>query len=173
MGVTMRKNKGTLNARSIVLTAILSALSIILGYFSIPVGVMKILPFQHMINGIAGIVVGPVYAAIAATITGIARNILGTGTIFAFPGGIPGAIVVGLAYKIIKRDEAALLEPIGTFIGALISPIIAGIALGKTMDAIAFIIPFMASSIPGSITGYIIIKLLKKRGILKNNTKPL
>jgi len=166
----VKRDKATLNLKNIVLTAILSAVSIILGYFSIPVGVMKILPFQHMMNVITGIIVGPIYAAIAATITGITRNILGTGTIFAFPGGIPGAIVVGLAYKVIKHDEAALLEPIGTFIGALISPIIAGIALGKTMDAMIFIIPFMASSIPGSTIGYVIIKLLRKRGILKTST---
>lgn len=152
--------------KKIILTSVFSGISIMLGYFNIPIGVMKILPFQHMMNAIAGVIIGPFYAAIAATITGIARNMLGTGTIFAFPGGIPGAIIVGLTYKIIKREEAALLEPIGTFIGALISPMVAGIALGKTIDAMTFIIPFLASSIPGSILGYIILKTLKKSGAI-------
>lgn len=152
--------------KKIILTSVFSGISIMLGYFNIPIGVMKILPFQHMMNAIAGVIIGPFYAAIAATITGIARNMLGTGTIFAFPGGIPGAIIVGLTYKIIKHEEAALLEPIGTFIGALISPMVAGIALGKTIDAMTFIIPFLASSIPGSILGYIILKTLKKSGAI-------
>lgn len=157
---------GGANTKKIILTAVFSAISIILGYFSIPIGIMKVLPFQHMMNAIAGVIVGPIYAAVAATITGVVRNMLGTGTIFAFPGGIPGAIIVGLTYKIIRREEAALIEPVGTFIGALISPFIAGIALGRTVDATAFIIPFLASSIPGTILGYIILKLMKKSGVL-------
>ncbi|MEM3985266.1 MAG: energy coupling factor transporter S component ThiW [Candidatus Methanomethylicia archaeon] len=153
-------------AKKIILTSIFSGISILLSYFNIPIGVMKILPFQHMVNAIAGVIIGPFYAAIAATITGVVRNMLGTGTIFAFPGGIPGAIIVGLTYRIVKREEAALIEPVGTFIGALLSPIVAGIALGKTIDAIVFIIPFLASSIPGSILGYIILKALNKGGVL-------
>ncbi|MEM2137321.1 MAG: energy coupling factor transporter S component ThiW [Candidatus Methanomethylicia archaeon] len=150
------------SARRIIFTALLSGLAIILSYFNIPIGVMKVYPFQHMINAIAGIILGPIYAAIAATITGIVRNMLGTGTIFAFPGGIPGAIIVGVSYRLTKRYETALIEPLGTFIGALMSPWIAGIALGKQMDATAFIIPFLASSIPGAILGYIIVKALSR-----------
>lgn len=154
------KIMNTTHTKKIILTALFSGLAVVLSIFHIPIGVMKVYPFQHMINAIAGVIIGPIYAAIAAMITGVIRNMLGTGTIFAFPGGIPGAAIVGLSYKLTKRVESALLEPIGTFIGALISPLIAGVALGRQMDATAFIIPFLSSSIPGTILGYVIIKVL-------------
>ncbi len=148
--------------KMLALTAIFSALGVVLSPVFFPVGPTKCYPFQHMINGIAGVLVGPIYAAIAATITGIIRNMLGTGTIFAFPGGIPGALVVGIMHKFLRRDEAALTEPIGTFIGALLSAYIVGPAAGKTMAPEIFVIAFLMSSIPGSILGYIILKIIRR-----------
>ncbi|RLE53842.1 MAG: energy coupling factor transporter S component ThiW [Candidatus Methanomethylicota archaeon] len=148
--------------RKLALTAVFSALGVILSPAFFVVGPTKCYPFQHMINGLAGVLLGPWYAGLSALITGIIRNMLGTGTIFAFPGGIPGGVVVGLVYKLIRRDEAALSEPIGTFIGALISAFIVGPAAGKTMAPEAFIVAFLASSIPGSILGYLALKVVKK-----------
>ncbi|MCS7374254.1 MAG: energy coupling factor transporter S component ThiW [archaeon GB-1867-097] len=148
--------------QKLALTATLAGLSVILSPFYFPVGPTKCYPFQHMINALTGVLVGPLYAILGATITGIIRNSLGVGTIFAFPGGIPGGFIVGLIYWITRRDEAALSEPMGTFIGALLSAYIVGPAVGKNMAVEAFIIAFLASSIPGSILGYIILKIIRK-----------
>ncbi len=153
----MKKQLGKL-----ALTAIFSALGVILSPAIIVIGPTKCYPFQHMINGLAGVLIGPWYAGLSALITGIVRNMLGTGTIFAFPGGIPGAIAVGLTYKITRRDEAALAEPIGTFIGAILSAYIVGPAVGRTMAPQAFILAFLMSSIPGSILGYLALKVVRK-----------
>jgi len=148
--------------QKLALSASLSGLAVILSPFFIPIGPTKVYPFQHMINALAGVYVGPLYAALAATITGIIRNTLGLGTIFAFPGGIPGGLVVGIVYLLVHRDEAALSEPIGTFTGALLSAFIVGPLTGKNMAVEAFIIAFLMSSIPGSILGYIILKVLRR-----------
>src|SRR5690348_3603105 len=94
--------------RRLVLAAIFAALATLLGSLSIPVGPTKVAPFQHTINAIAGIWVGPWYAAGAALITAALRNSLGWGTLFAFAGSPFGALVVGYAYRLLRRDEAAL-----------------------------------------------------------------
>ncbi len=158
----MRVGKIRSEQEKLVLTAIFSALGVVLSPVFFPVGPTKCYPFQHALNGLAGVLIGPIYAGLAALITGIIRNMLGTGTIFAFPGGIPGALVVGLIYIITRRDEAALCEPIGTFIGALLSAFIVGPITGKTMAPELFIIAFLMSSIPGSILGYIVLKIVRR-----------
>ncbi len=100
--------------KKVVLTALFAALAVLLSGVHFPVGPAKVLPFQHMVNALAGVIVGPWYGAIAALIAGIIRNAIGTGTPLAFPGGIPGALVVGLAYRWVRKDWAALTEPVGT-----------------------------------------------------------
>jgi len=127
-----------------------------------------------MVNAIAGVLLGPWYAAVMATAAGVVRNMLGTGTIFAFPGGIPGALVVGFTHRyLLKRDYAALTEPIGTgLIGAALSALIVGpIAMelgiiGKTMTFDAFVVAFLASSIPGSILGFVALLAVRRGGVL-------
>ena len=153
--------------RKITLAIVLTAVAIALSPIYFPIGPTKCFPWQHMVNGIAGVLLGPWYAAAMAVAAGVVRNMLGVGTLFAFPGGIPGALVVGLTYQyLIKQDYAALTEPIGTgLIGAAISALILGPMIGVTMALDAFIIAFSASSIPGSVAGFFVIIALRRSGL--------
>ncbi len=154
-----------IRTKQIAGAVVMTAIAVGLSPFFIPAGVTKVYPFQHMVNAISGIFLGPVYAVVVAIAAGILRNMLGTGTIFAFPGGIPGALVVGLIYHYLwKKDYAALTEPIGTAIGAAISGLIVAPMIGREMTTTAFLIAFLASSIPGAILGFIIVKGLRKSG---------
>ena len=74
-------------ARAVILVAIAVALS----PFFIPVGISKCFPAQHMVNVLAAVMLGPWYAVVIALVSGIIRNILGLGTLLAFPGGMIGA----------------------------------------------------------------------------------
>ena len=148
----------------------------------------KAYPTQHMINAILGVLIGPFWAAIAAIFIGIIRNMLGIGTFYAFPGGIPGGIVVGVVYWLFKRFKlnskvclvAALSEPIGTLlIGVPLSVliIIGAPYLGteKLLNLLGdngFFITSLVlmggwalSCVPGSIIGFIILLILDKVGI--------
>jgi energy coupling factor transporter S component ThiW len=130
-----------------------------------------------MINVLTGIILGPAYAAFIALAIGMLRIGFGTGTIFAISGGVPGAIVVGLVYHyVIKRDEVALTEPLGTTVGALISaslvaPFIGAAQLpsflGLTIQWELYTIFFLLSSIPGAALGYILIKVLRRSGMIE------
>jgi energy coupling factor transporter S component ThiW len=166
----MEKTESAVQTKKIALSAVLIALGVLLASFlSIPVGPTKVFPGQHMVNAIAGVLLGPFYAVFIALVIGIIRNSLGLGTIFAFPGGLPGGFIVGILHRYLKKtDYAALSEPLGTVvIGATISALIFAPLVGAAPDIAFFWIAFAASCIPGSILGFIILKILRKTGILE------
>lgn len=151
-------------ARAVILVAIAVALSPVF----IPVGISKCFPAQHMINVLSAVMLGPAYAVGIATIAGIIRNILGLGTLLAFPGGMIGAFLAGLAYWKFKNIYAAGVgEVIGTgLLGSLASVwIVAPLFIGKTMALATLMIAFSVSTLGGSIIGIIALHLLRKGGI--------
>jgi energy coupling factor transporter S component ThiW len=161
---------GVFNTKRIALAAVLVAVTVVLSPIHFPIGSSKCYPAQHMVNGIAGVLLGPVYAAVMAFFTGVIRNLLGIGTLHAFPGGIPGGLIVGLVYKYGKRtDFVAITEPLGTVvIGATISAYIVAPYLGKAFTLAFWWTIFAASSIPGSILGFLVLKSLRATGITRN-----
>ena len=83
-------------ARAIILVAIGVAIS---PFTSIPIGIARINPAQHFVNVVGAVLLGPWWATGIALVIGILRNALGTGTLLAFPGGMIGAFIAGLAYR--------------------------------------------------------------------------
>ncbi len=173
--------------KQVSLFVVLTALGIIIAPFLwFPFFTTKAYPGQHLINALAGVMLGPWWAAAAATLIGIIRNALGIGTIYAFPGGIPGGIVVGLVYLLTRRARrpvirylAALAEPIGTvLIGGTLSLAVIAPIIGdpRLLGAIAqyglhqflpiFWSGWALSSIPGSISGYFILLALDRLGVM-------
>ncbi|WP_458788455.1 energy coupling factor transporter S component ThiW, partial [Vallitalea sediminicola] len=64
-----------------------------------PIGAAKCFPWQHLINVISAILLGPVYAVLNAIVISTLRNIFAMGTLLAFPGSIFGALFAGLMFK--------------------------------------------------------------------------
>ncbi len=156
-----------MDTRRLVLAGLFTALGFVLSLIpGLPVGPTKVQPFQHALNAIAGVLVGPWYASAAALATAFIRFERGTGTLFAFPGSLPGALLVGLVYAYVwRRTEAAFVEPIGTgLIGALLSWLIVAPMVGSTRGLGFFVVAFLASSIPGCILGYLVLKTLQRTG---------
>ena len=159
-----------MRTKQVALSVILVAVAVALSPIFIPVGFAKCFPAQHMVNVIAGVVLGPVYAVIIATVAGMIRNMLGLGTLLAFPGGMIGAFLAGVAYRTFKKVYAAGLgEVVGTgLLGSVTSAwIVAPVLMGKSMALATLIIAFSISTIGGSIFGVIALHLLRKAGIWK------
>ncbi len=151
-------------ARAVILVAIAVALSPVF----IPVGISKCFPAQHMVNVLSAVMLGPAYAVAIATIAGIIRNILGLGTLLAFPGGMIGALLAGLAYRASKNIYlAGLGEVIGTgILGSLVSVwIVAPLLMGKAMALATLMLAFSVSTLGGAIIAIIALHLLRKGGI--------
>ncbi len=166
--------------KEISLASCLTALGVVIAPFLwFPFLYTKCYPGQHLINVLSGILLGPHWAALIATIIGIIRNSLGIGTIYAFPGGIPGGVIVGL-FRIlfekmkINKKIAALTEPLGTvFIGGTLSVYVVAPLVGH-VHMIGALIPiwfaFGVSSVVGSIMGFITIEVLDRVGLLSKIT---
>ncbi len=129
-----------------------------------PAGIAKAYPMQHAINVIAAVSLGPVGAITVAFMIGLLRNLLGVGTILAFPGGLIGAFLSGWLYKRTKKLTWTVFgEVFGTgIIGALVSVPIAQLFLGKAVAALFFIPPFLVSSLSGAILSFMALSLLLK-----------
>ncbi|MBN1930103.1 MAG: energy coupling factor transporter S component ThiW [Desulfobacterales bacterium] len=158
----MMKSKNV--ARAVILVAVAVALS----PFFIPVGFSKCFPAQHMVNVLAAVMLGPSYAVGIAFIAAILRNMLGLGTLLAFPGGMIGALLAGLSYRMFKNIYlAGLGEVIGTgFLGAMVSVWIVGpLLMDKPLAMTTLIVAFSMSTIGGSVIGIIALKLLQKTRI--------
>jgi energy-coupling factor transport system ATP-binding protein len=154
-----------MKTRDIARSAILVAMAVALSPFFIPVGISKCYPAQHMINVVAAVVLGPAHAVMIAFLAALIRNMLGLGTLLAFPGGMIGALLAGLAYRVFKSAYAAGLgEVIGTgVIGALASAWLVGpVLLEKSMAAGVLVAAFSLSSVGGALAGLLALKFLRK-----------
>ena len=129
----MELSKNKSRTKKLVISGILIAISTILGTFSIPLLGAKVAPIQHLVNVIAAVILGPVYGVGCAFVSSLLRNILGTGSLLAFPGSMLGVFLSGLLYKKFKKIEVAVIgEVIGTgIIGALLAYPLAAFVLGR------------------------------------------
>jgi energy-coupling factor transport system ATP-binding protein len=154
--------------RKVAYAVILTALAAILGQLSIPISAgAKVAPSQHMVNVIAGVLVGPWYATAVAAAAAIIRNATGMGTVLAFPGGMIGAFVAGVAYRLTRKIPAAALGEIaGTGVmGALVSSLlIAPAIMHRPAAATAFVVPFLMSSTAGALIGLAALYALIRAG---------
>lgn len=164
------------STRRISVIVVFIALGVVLSPLNILMGPTKAFPMQHMINAIVGVLFGPFYAAFVAAAIGTIRITLGVGTIFSYPGGIPGGLVVGLFHRYVKNtDYAAFLEPIGTSIGAIFSALIVVQFLPRAMPPIfgiqnqvaLWVIYWLFSCVPGSVLGFFVIKVMRRIGIVE------
>jgi energy coupling factor transporter S component ThiW len=149
-----------------ILTALLSALGVVGGsMFEFTIGVAKVAPMQHLINLISGVLVGPWWAITQAFITSLIRNILGTGTVLAFPGSMIGAFCVGwLFQKTRNLFVAACGELVGTgIIGAIVAYPVAKWLMGANGALWLFVPSFFLSALVGVMIGYVILLSMWKQ----------
>lgn len=157
------------NLKKLCFAGILVAIGVVCSAFAIPVGASKCLPVQHMVNVIAGITLGPVYAVLMAFVTSTIRILLGTGSLLAYPGSMCGALLCGLLYRFTKKPICGYIgEIIGTgIIGAILSYPIGTLILGKEMALFGMVIPFSISTIGGTIIAGVLLTALFKTHILQ------
>lgn len=159
-----------MNTKKLTFSALLIALGAFLGnLIFIPIGAAKCFPVQHAINVISAVILGPFYSVSIAFCISFLRNIVGTGSLLAFPGSMIGAAIAGVLYKKTGKEFLAVLgEIIGTgLIGGLLAFPMAKFIMGKEVAGLFFIVPFSISSVGGSIIGYTIIKLIGEKFLNK------
>lgn len=156
------------NSRKLTVAAMIVALTVSLSSFFIPIGMAKCYPIQHVMNIIAGVFLGPAYAVATAFVSSFIRNVLGTGSLLAFPGSMVGALLAALCYKKMKKLYVAYLgEVIGTGgIGALLCYPIATLLMGKEAALFTYVMPFFMSTVTGMLIAVVLLQTLKQAKVL-------
>lgn len=95
------------NIRKLTIAGVLVAVAVVGSLFSIPVLGAKCSPVQHMVNVLGAVLLGPGYAVGMAFAAALIRNLLGLGSLLAFPGSMIGALLCGVAYKLCPKLPAA------------------------------------------------------------------
>lgn len=158
---TSKRNK-TLR---LTLAGILCAVAVVGSTLSFPVLGSKCAPVQHMVNVVCGVLLGPGYALGVAFCASLIRNLLGLGSLLAFPGSMCGAVLCGVAYSRCRKAAAAVLgEVIGTgVIGGLLAYPVAVLFMGVAAGSVAFyayVVPFLVSTVVGAAVSGILIAYL-------------
>ena len=120
----------------------------------------------HSAAGFSSNLVGTAFVA------SLLRNLLGLGSLMAFPGSMCGALLCGVVYhKTHKLLPTLVGEVFGTgIIGGLLAWPVAILFMGKAAGDVAFyayIVPFLISTVGGSIIAGVILFALEKNGTLK------
>lgn len=155
--------------KKLVLTAVFAAVAVVGSLFSFPVFGSKCAPVQHLINVLCAVILGPGYGVAAAFVSSLIRNLLGLGTLLAFPGSMCGALLAGLLYYYIKKLPAAYIgEVFGTaVIGGMLSYPVAAFIMGSKGAALfTFVVPFLISTAGGTLLAVLITVPLKQTGVL-------
>ena len=149
--------------------AMLAAIGVIGSTLAVPVGITRCYPMQSFLNILTAVLFGPGWAVLTAFTISLLRNLLGLGTIMAFPGSIFGALLAGLLYKATPKTIMACLgEIIGTgLLGSTAVYPIAKFIMGKDVAAFAYAVPFMAAAVVGSVFAMLVILLLERTGAMR------
>ena len=111
------------NTKKLALAGVLCAVAVVGSMFSFPVFGSKCAPVQHMVNVLCAVLLGPWYGVGAAFVASLLRNLLGLGSLMAFPGSMCGALLCGIVYhKTHKLLPTLIGEVFGTgIIGGLLA----------------------------------------------------
>ena len=154
------------SVKKLAVAAILVAVAVVGSMFSFPVLASRCSPVQHMVNILCAVFLGPWYGFAAAFLASLLRNLLGLGTLLAFPGSMVGALLCGLMYHKTRSLLATCgAEVFGTgVLGGLAAWPVAVFLLGKTAAVYAYIGPFLVSTAGGAIIAGAVHFALERSG---------
>lgn len=158
--------------KKLCIAGILVAVAVVGSLFSFPVFGSKCAPIQHMVNILCAVMLGPWYGVGAAFCASLIRNLLGLGSLMAFPGSMLGALLCGIAFWKSRNIPLTLLaEVFGTgILGGLCAYPVAILFLGMQAGEIAFyayVIPFLVSTVGGAVISAVLLGALKNTGVLR------
>ncbi|MDS3948254.1 energy coupling factor transporter S component ThiW [Staphylococcus epidermidis] len=158
-----------MNIRKLTITAFLIAINVVLSsLIVIPLGPIKAAPVQHFVNVLCAVFVGPWYGLAQAFISSVLRISFGTGSAFAFPGSMIGVLLSSLFYMFM----ASVGEVLGTgVIGSLMCIPLAWFLGLQDFFIKPLMLMFIVSSFIGALISYILLIILKRRGLLDRFNK--
>ena len=156
----------------LVMTGMLACLAFVLNTF---VYFPSMAPFQHFVDVLAAVFLGPWYGCASALLCGIMRMMSGR-TIQAVTGAVFGPVLGGLLYRKTKNIYLVFVgEVIGTgFMGAMASYPLMKMFYGLDAQSPFYYIPFYTpSAVTGAAMGLAVLLMLKKGRLLERMEQEL
>lgn len=166
------RRSGQVRTRKLVLTGMLACLAFVLNTF---VYFPSMAPFQHFVDVVAAVLLGPWYGCAAAFLCGILRMISGR-TIQAVVGAVFGPVLGGLLYRRTHSVWAVLAgEIVGTgVLGAMTAYPLMKLFYGLDAQSPFYYIPFYTpSAVVGGCMGVAVVLILKRTGMLNRMQREL
>lgn len=157
--------KQNVNVRKMVLCASFASLAFVLNTF---VYFPAMAPFQHFVDVLAAVFLGPWWACLSALLCGVMRMLSGR-TIQAVTGAVFGPILGGLLWRKTKKLSLVCAgEVVGTgLLGALASyPLMKWFYGLDAQDPLYYIPFYTPSAVVGGIMGVTALLLLKRAKVL-------
>ena len=158
--------------RKLVLTAMFACLAFVLNTF---VYFPAMAPFQHFVNVLAAVLVGPWYGSASGVLCGVLRMLCGR-DIGCITGAMFGPILGGLLYRKFGTWWSVWIgEIIGTgIIGAMASYPLFKMFYGLDAQSPFYFIPFyIPSAAVGASMGVAVLLILKRTGVLNRMKQEL
>ena len=152
--------------RKLILAAMFACLAFVLNTF---VYFPSMAPFQHFVDVLAAVFLGPWYACASAFLCGVMRMMSGR-TIQAITGAVFGPILGGLLYRKTKNIYLVWVgEVIGTgVVGAMASYPLMKLFYGLDAQSPFYYIPFYTpAAVVGAAMGVMVLLVLKRGGVLQ------
>lgn len=162
----MQRNDTT---KKLALAGVFTALAVAGSMLSFPVAGSKCAPVQHMVNILAAVVLGPWWSVGIAFCASLLRNLLGLGSLMAFPGSMVGAFCCGMVYAATRKLALTCgAEAFGTgVLGGIAAYPVAKFLMGiAPAGMFVYVVPFLVSTVVGSILAFVLIAVLEKSGVL-------
>jgi len=134
--------KETTSTQKLAIAGVLTAAAVAGSLISVPVAGSKCAPVQHMV-----------------------RNLLGIGSLLAFPGSMVGALCCGLVFRLTRKlSLTCVAEALGTgILGGLAAYPVAKLLMGLAPAGFTvYMIPFFISTFTGSVLAFILLRVFEK-----------
>ena len=148
--------------KKLAMAGVLTAVAVVGSLLSFPIFGSKCAPVQHMVNILAAVVLGPGWGVGIAFCASLIRNLLGLGSMI-------GALCCGLAYMAFRKLWlTCIAEASGTgILGGLAAYPVAKLLMGLNPGGLfVYIVPFLVSTVVGSILAYFLVGALQKGGVI-------
>ena len=128
-----------MRTKKLCVAGIFVAVAVVGSLFGFPVFGSKCAPIQHMVNILCAVMLGPFYGVSVAFCASVIRNLLGLGSLMAFPGSMLGALLCGIVFHKSRNIPLTLIaEVFGTgILGGLCAYPIAILFMGIQAGEIA------------------------------------
>nr|WP_295285953.1 energy coupling factor transporter S component ThiW [uncultured Blautia sp.] len=156
----------TSSTQKLAIAGVLTAVAVAGSLISVPVAGSKCAPVQHMVNVFAAVMLGPWWGIGIAFCASFIRNLLGIGSLLAFPGSMIGALCCGLVFHFThKLSLTCVAEALGTgILGGLAAYPVAKLLMGIAPAGFTvYMIPFFISTFAGSVLAFVVLRIFEKR----------